>query len=531
MHSATLSHTDDATPDPRRVAFGSRSATCGSDTTADSGRRPFSALGDELSTDSLGPRQLPRLSPIEGGAADADAESRAAIDVRPAGGAQRCAHRDDADRARVRDHAPAQLRRRRPDRADAADGAGAREPARPAIRRRRATSGCPAESQRAAQAPANSDVVDNLTNAATSLTGLLTRCSQNPLRGGVQSDSREGDRRGRGRAPSHATFAGARRGGLRNHRADGRRRAAHGQRAGEVDREPARRALGAAGDVHPGHGARHTADRHDGVLVRRPAGPRGHAGAVAERARWRPGLDRHDASASASATSSCARACCCSSDVAARLAAAAAALQYRLGLGGIVRFATSRPDSATNLIDIGTGEGAGVEVRSALDMSVGRVGATIAARYATYFERTVNVAARGISDRGLPVPAVRRSVAHRGRRARDRRHAALLRQRMARLRGTLRLRAHRRADVQRGGTVAVLRVLGPAQLDTADADGPCSASASACASRRWIRSCAGERDIRSKCRTVTSRRSRVTRARRSCSAIRSSCGSTTASDG
>jgi len=78
--------------------------------------------------------------------------------------------------------------------------------------------------------------------------------------------------------------------------------------------------------------------------------------------------------------------------------------QVRLGLAGIVRFATSRPDSATNLIDIGTGEGAGIEVRSSLDVRSGRVGATVSGRYATFFERTVRVPLVGYPIAGFPYP-------------------------------------------------------------------------------------------------------------------------------
>jgi len=78
--------------------------------------------------------------------------------------------------------------------------------------------------------------------------------------------------------------------------------------------------------------------------------------------------------------------------------------QVRLGLAGIVRFATSRPDSATNLIDIGTGQGAGIEVRSSLDVRSGRVGATVSGRYATYFERTVRVPLVGYPIAGFPYP-------------------------------------------------------------------------------------------------------------------------------
>lgn len=79
-------------------------------------------------------------------------------------------------------------------------------------------------------------------------------------------------------------------------------------------------------------------------------------------------------------------------------------LAYRLALGGIVRFATSRADSATDLLDIATGDGAGAEVRSALDLRAGRVGATIAGRYAKSFPRTQRIALVGNPIGGFPYP-------------------------------------------------------------------------------------------------------------------------------
>lgn len=75
-------------------------------------------------------------------------------------------------------------------------------------------------------------------------------------------------------------------------------------------------------------------------------------------------------------------------------------LQSRLMVGGSVRFPTSRPDSAQNLVGIPTGEGAGVELRSALDMVKGRFGGTVAARYVKHFARTVTAPLAG--DPNLP---------------------------------------------------------------------------------------------------------------------------------
>jgi hypothetical protein len=78
--------------------------------------------------------------------------------------------------------------------------------------------------------------------------------------------------------------------------------------------------------------------------------------------------------------------------------------QYRLVLGGVYRMATSRPDSARDLLDIGTGEGGGMEGRGSLEL-IGRVaGLTVGARYARYFPRTVDASLVGYPIAGFPYP-------------------------------------------------------------------------------------------------------------------------------
>jgi hypothetical protein len=62
--------------------------------------------------------------------------------------------------------------------------------------------------------------------------------------------------------------------------------------------------------------------------------------------------------------------------------------QLRMTIGGNVRFATSLADSARNVADIQTGEGAGAEVNSAVDLISGRLGITGAARYVKSFARS-----------------------------------------------------------------------------------------------------------------------------------------------
>lgn len=81
-------------------------------------------------------------------------------------------------------------------------------------------------------------------------------------------------------------------------------------------------------------------------------------------------------------------------------------LQTRLAVGGAVRFATSRPDTATNLTDIGTGQGAAVEVHSALDLIHGRVGGTVGLRYLKPFARTVSAPVFGDREAPFPFPSI-----------------------------------------------------------------------------------------------------------------------------
>jgi hypothetical protein len=79
-------------------------------------------------------------------------------------------------------------------------------------------------------------------------------------------------------------------------------------------------------------------------------------------------------------------------------------LQTRLTVGGVVRLPTSRPDSAQSLVDIPTGEGAGVELKTAWDMIVGHVGATVAGRYVKSFGRTVTAPLLGDPEAAYPYP-------------------------------------------------------------------------------------------------------------------------------
>ena len=79
-------------------------------------------------------------------------------------------------------------------------------------------------------------------------------------------------------------------------------------------------------------------------------------------------------------------------------------VQMRAVVGGLVRFPTSLPDSARNLADIPTGEGAGAEVHGALDVISGRFGATIVGRYTRSFARTVEASLVGDPEAPWPFP-------------------------------------------------------------------------------------------------------------------------------
>ncbi len=79
-------------------------------------------------------------------------------------------------------------------------------------------------------------------------------------------------------------------------------------------------------------------------------------------------------------------------------------VQSRLVVGGALRFATSRPDSAQSVVDIATGDGAGVEAHSAWDVILGHFGSTVAARYAKSFARTVQASLVGDPEAPFPYP-------------------------------------------------------------------------------------------------------------------------------
>ena len=397
---ATLSHTDDAIPIPGgwvRLSVG----TVWERYDSRFGESATFGIGDELSTDSLGPRQLPKLSPIEGGLQTLT---------------QNPAQRLTFGRLEVRSDArvvttPIALEygiTRRLSFGVVVPIVQTRRSAQVLVNRRAigdttktSNVGMWSESVRATRAADNKRVVDSLTKAATSLTGLLTRCTQNPL--ATECNTIRGKEVDAAAAARRATeFAGA-------------VAVAYGITAQTAVVAPLTNStLAKSVESQLAALQAQLASYIPGTLLGTlPTVTtefsyidlQGRAGA--------PGLLQSELGGGLDSIATTERIGVGDVELRARVlllervqrdSLPPRAFQYRLGLGGIFRFATSRPDSATDLIDIGTGEGAGIEVRSALDLSKGRVGATIAARYATYFERTVNVPLVGYPIAGFPYP-------------------------------------------------------------------------------------------------------------------------------
>ena len=80
-------------------------------------------------------------------------------------------------------------------------------------------------------------------------------------------------------------------------------------------------------------------------------------------------------------------------------------LQSRLSIGGSYRFEPNFSDSAITRGIIGVGDGPGAEVRSAMDVIAGSVGATVAARFVKSFPRTIEVPLSGDPEAFFAAPA------------------------------------------------------------------------------------------------------------------------------
>ena len=393
--------TDDAIPIPGgwvRFSVGNAWTRYDSRFGEDGGIR---GLGEELSTDSLGPRQLPRLAPIEAalqtltrtpnqrltfGRLDVRSDSR--IVTTPFaleyGITRRISFGVVVPLVQTRRSAQVRVNQR------AADDTA-----------KTSNVGILPIAERALAATANADVVAKLTQAATALNGLLTRCAQNPA--AAECNTIRGREADATDAAKRATeFAGAVASG-------------YGIRAEDVIVAPlAGSALAKSIEAERAALATRLAAYVPGTVVGTlPTVTtefsyidlQGRAGA--------PGLLRNALGGGLDSIATTERIGLGDVELRARVllidhsqrdTLPTRGARVRLAVGGIVRFATSRPDSARDLLDIGTGEGAGTEVRSALDVAAGRVGATIAARFGRSFARPVEVPLVGYPVGGFPYP-------------------------------------------------------------------------------------------------------------------------------
>jgi hypothetical protein len=398
---ATLSHTDDATPIPGgwiRLSvlnswerYDSRFGESGA----------MRTLGDELSTDSLGPRQLPRLAPIEGGLQTLtnnplqrltfgrlEVRSDARIVTTPIaleyGITRRLSVGVVLPVVQTRRSAQARVNQR-------ATGDTTKT----------SNVGIMPLSTRTGQAAANAQFVADLSRVASTLNSLLARCAQNPA--ATECNPIRGKEADAAAAAKRATeFAGA----VATAYGITPTTAVVAPLAGSTLAKTIEGQLTALqtqlATYVPGTvlGTLPTATTEFSYIdlqgqVRAPGLLQSELGG---------GLDSIATTERIGIGDVELRARVLVIDRVQRDSLPLHGPQVRLGVGGIVRFATSRPDSATDLLDIGTGEGAGVELRSALDVRAGRVGFTVAGRYATFTARTVKAPLIGYPVAGFPYP-------------------------------------------------------------------------------------------------------------------------------
>lgn len=399
---SALTHTEDATPIVRGALrfsvtngwsrYESRFGESGS----------VGALGDEFSTDSLGPRQLPRLAPVEGAlrtlarnagqrisfgrlAVQSDARIVTTPFAFEYGVSRRLSFGVVVPLVQTRRSAQVRVNTRvAPDTAKTSN-----------------VGFIPASSRQSA-ATGNASLVAALTAAAGSVTGLLSRCQQNASAAecdvvrGREVEATEAARRA-------AEFAAA-------------VRAAYGvteqtvlvaplsgsQLAKEIEAQRAALAAQLA-TFAPGTTLGTLFNASTEFSYADFQGRNGVPGLL--QSELGGGLDSIATTERIGFGDIELRARFLVLDRVQRDTLPARGVQYRLAVGGSFRFATSRPDTARNLLDIGTGEGGGAEVRSALDITRGRVGATVAARYAKSFARTVEVPLIGFPTAGFPNPS------------------------------------------------------------------------------------------------------------------------------
>jgi hypothetical protein len=396
-----LAHTDDAAPIERgAVRFTISNGWARYDGRFDSSGT-FRGLGDELSTDSLGPRQLPRLAPVEAAfrtltnnpaqrltLGRLDVRSDARIVTTPIaieyGITRRLSFGVLVPVVQTRRSANTRVNIRA-----AGDTV------------RTSNTGFIAEANRTIAAASNAAVAAALTTASTSLTALLARCQGS-------STAAECDRV-RGREAEAAAAA------KRASEFAAAVRTAYGATVGTVvvapltgsalakEIEAQRAALAVQlATFAPGTTI--------GTLFNAPTefsyadlqGRNGTAGLL--QSDLGGGLDSIRTTERIGFGDVELRAGLLLLDHTQRDSLPSRGLQFRLSVGGSMRFATSRVDSARNMLDIPTGDGAGAEVRSALDLLSGRLGATIAGRFSKSFARTMEAPVIGYPESGFPYP-------------------------------------------------------------------------------------------------------------------------------
>lgn len=400
---ATLSHTDDAIPIPRgwfRLsvlnAWERYDSRFGDSST-------MRALGEEFSTDSLGPRQFPRLAAIESGLQTLtndpnqrltfgrlDVRSDARIVTTPIALEVGITRRLSLGVVVpvVQTRRTAQVRVNQREKGDTTKTSNV---------------GILSETKRAAQAAANALVVAALTKAATTLNGLLARCRTNPA--AAECNPIRGKEAAATAAAQRATaFAGA-------------VASAYGITAATavvapLDGSPLAKLI----ESERAALATQLATFVPGTLIGTlPTATTEFSYIDLQGRNNEPGLIQNQLGGGFDSLATTERIGIGDVELRARLLLIDHAQrdtlplrgpQVRLAVGGIVRLATSKPDSALDLLDIGTGEGPGVEVRSALDVRAGSVGATVAARYATFAARTVTAPLVGYEVSGFPYPLV-----------------------------------------------------------------------------------------------------------------------------
>ena len=400
---ATLSHTDDAIPIPSGwVRLSVLNAWERYDSRFADGST-MRALGDEFSTDSLGPRQFPRLAAIEAGLQTLtndpaqrltfgrlDVRSDARIVTTPIALELGVTRRLTLGVVVpvVQTRRTAQVRVNQREKGDTTKTSNV---------------GILAETNRTAQAALNAQVVADLTKAATTLNALLTRCQQNPA--ATECNPIRGKEAAAAAAAQRATaFAGA-------------VASAYGITAATAIVAPlAGSPLATLIETQRAALATQLATFVPGTLIGSLPTVTTEFSYIDLQGRDRePGLLQNPLGGGFDSLATTERIGIGDVELRARVLLIDHAQrdtlplrgpQVRLAVGGIVRFATSMPDSARDLLDIGTGEGPGVEVRSALDLRSGAVGATVAARYATFTARTVTAPLVGNEVSGFPYPLV-----------------------------------------------------------------------------------------------------------------------------